>query len=97
MLAKCMPSTILRHALKFPRLQKLVYSTCSVHVEENENVVEDVLKDVKAKFELVQAMPRWTRRGLHGQDRCLRVDPELDLCTGFFVTLFKRKQVAVRN
>ena len=64
-------SMILRHALKFPGLRRLAYSTCSVSVEENEGVVEDVLRDVKTKFELVHAMPSWTRRGLHGQDECL--------------------------
>ena len=37
-------STILQHAFKFPGLKKLAYSTCSINVEENENVVNDVLK-----------------------------------------------------
>merc|ERR1712232_964937 len=83
-------SSILRHALKFPSLKRLVYSTCSVHVEENERVIEDVFKDVKDKFELAQAMPHWARRGLEGQDKCLRADPQLDLCTGFFVAVFER-------
>merc|ERR1712224_785557 len=85
-------SRILRHAFEFPGLQKLVYSTCSVNVDENERV-EDVLKDVKRKFKLVHAMPHWTRRGLNGQDKCLRVDFDLDLCTGFFVAVVKRKRI----
>lgn len=85
-------SMILKHAFKFPGLKKLAYSTCSVNVEENENVVEDVLKDVKDQFKLVSAMPNWTRRGLDGHEKCIRVDPELDLCTGFFVAVFKRKK-----
>merc|ERR1711871_1421131 len=72
-------SRILRHALKFPGLKKLAYSTCSVNVEENECVVEDVLRSVGEQFGLDRAMKNWTRRGLHGRGECLRTDPALDL------------------
>lgn len=33
---------ILRHALSFPGVKKVVYSTCSVHEEENEQVCEEI-------------------------------------------------------
>ena len=38
---------ILTHALSFPRAQHVLYSTCSVHVQENEQVVENVHERVK--------------------------------------------------
>jgi putative methyltransferase len=35
----------LRKALTFPQMQRVVYSTCSVHDEENESVVAEVLNN----------------------------------------------------
>lgn len=34
----------LNHALKFPKLQNLVYSTCSIHTQENEEVMSVCLE-----------------------------------------------------
>ena len=81
---------IVKHALKFPAVKKVVYSTCSINVEENENVVQEVLKTMP-DFQLVKALESWQRRGLNGLEECIRVDPEIDLCTGFFVAVFERK------
>ena len=71
-------------------MKKVVYSTCSINIEENENVVKEVLEQLE-DFKLVKAMEEWPRRGIDGFEECLRVDPDLDLCTGFFVAVFERK------
>lgn len=34
----------LNHGLRFPHLKRLVYSTCSIHTEENEEVVAACLQ-----------------------------------------------------
>ncbi|NXT88443.1 NSUN5 methyltransferase, partial [Anhinga rufa] len=41
---------VLSHALSFPALHRLVYSTCSLHREENEDVVHAVLQEWGSAF-----------------------------------------------
>jgi putative methyltransferase len=50
---------MVRHALKFPAVQRVVYSTCSVNVEENEGVLRRLFRDreVAEAFHVVQALP----------------------------------------
>lgn len=88
----------LRHALRFPALRRLVYSTCSVHQRENEDVVAAVLPDaVAAGFALVEPFPgcTWHRRGVPGSvpgaELLVRVDPLQDATDGFFVAVLERQ------
>lgn len=87
--------TALLHALSFPSLEKLVYSTCSIHQRENEDVVLAVLPHAKEKgFELSNPFPSWPHRGLpvfEGADLLIRTDALRDKMDGFFVALFVRK------
>ncbi|KIY71686.1 S-adenosyl-L-methionine-dependent methyltransferase [Cylindrobasidium torrendii FP15055 ss-10] len=60
---------MIRHAMKFPSVKRIVYSTCSVHATENENVVREALKTEEASgiFELAprtMVLPTWHRRGM---------------------------------
>jgi len=62
----------------------LVYSTCSVTVEENEMLVERFLR-WHPEFSLVDIKPRIGLPGLRGLDRCRRLYPHLHRCNGFFI------------
>ncbi|KAM5566113.1 25S rRNA (cytosine-C(5))-methyltransferase NSUN5 [Rosa sericea] len=84
----------LAHALSFPEVERIVYSTCSVNQIENEDVVNSVLPLAESYgFELETLFPKWQRRGLpvfKGAERLLRTDPIEDK-EGFFIALFVRK------
>jgi len=89
----------LRHALTFPALRRLAYSTCSTHQRENEDVVAAVLPDAQAAgFDLVDPFPGggWTRRGVDGslpggrEALVIRTDAYEDGTDGFFVAVFER-------
>lgn len=88
--------TALNHALSFPNVSEVVYSTCSIHEVENECVVQQALEK-HPEFSLQACLPEWKRRGnsveglnaLQAQ-KCIRCDPKLDNCNGFFVAKFVR-------
>ncbi|XP_078176807.1 S-adenosyl-L-methionine-dependent methyltransferases superfamily protein isoform X1 [Carex rostrata] len=93
----------LEHALSFPSVERVIYSTCSVHQEENEDVIQSVLPLASSLgFELATPYPQWKRRGLpvfDGSEHLLRTDPS-DGMEGFFIALFVRKpneDIAMRN
>ncbi|KAI6122173.1 S-adenosyl-L-methionine-dependent methyltransferase [Pisolithus croceorrhizus] len=88
-----------------PAVQKIAYSTCSIHVVENEQVVRQALNSEEATqngFELVpraQALPAWHRRGrgdVGCKDRAeslIRCSSDEDATNGFFVACFIKTQV----
>ena len=67
---------ILRRAIEMVKPGgRLVYSTCSVEPEENEEVIEEVIAHDE-RFELVKTRRTW---------------PQREGCDGFFVAVFERR------
>ncbi|XP_037628437.1 probable 28S rRNA (cytosine-C(5))-methyltransferase isoform X1 [Sebastes umbrosus] len=86
----------LNHSLKFPRLKRLVYSTCSVHSQENEEVVTACLQQ-NPGFRLVNLMSQWPERGLEPLTQCLRASTTKTRTHGFFVALLEKYSEAANK
>ena len=72
---------------------RLLYSTCSITVEENELLIERFLK-WHPEFRLQDSAPRIGLPGLRGQAQCQRLYPHLHNCNGFFVAKLIREEDA---
>ncbi|GAX19709.1 25S rRNA (cytosine2278-C5)-methyltransferase [Fistulifera solaris] len=90
----------LLHACSFPQVEYIVYSTCSVNAEENENVVHRVLAELPSTWHVVPppALAHWKRRGQASskdtdEKHMIRVDPLEDETNGFFVCCLARSSL----
>ncbi|GLH15049.1 uncharacterized protein GBIM_19452 [Gryllus bimaculatus] len=78
----------------FPDVERIVYSTCSLFIEENEQVLAKALSRVQS-FQVVppQLKKPWDRRGSPEYpfgSNCLVADKEKDKTNGFFVAVLER-------
>jgi NOL1/NOP2/sun family putative RNA methylase len=70
----------------------LVYSTCSITVEENEMVIENFLK-LNPEFKPVDTKPKIGLPGLRGLTKCQRLYPHIHECNGFFVAKLMKENM----
>jgi len=68
----------------------LVYSTCSVTLEENEMLIERFLK-WHLDFALTDISPKIGVDGFRGLSQCQRLFPHLHDCNGFFIAKLVRQ------
>lgn len=83
---------IILHCMKFPKIKRISYSTCSLFTRENENVVINVLNK-NNEFELINLKGETSIGIGFGEigKSCLRANPFKEEIDGFFVALFRRK------
>jgi 16S rRNA (cytosine967-C5)-methyltransferase len=77
-----------------PHLKKggsLIYSTCSVTVEENEEVIKGFLEGHR-DFRLVEAKPKLGMDGLLGLKEAQRLIPSIHMCEGFFIAKLEKSR-----
>ncbi len=68
----------------------LIYSTCSIAVEENELLIEKFLK-WHPDFKLVEAKPWIGIHGMRGLTDCQRLYPQIHDCNGFFIAKMQKE------
>jgi 25S rRNA (cytosine2278-C5)-methyltransferase len=98
--------SIVQKAMTFPNAHTITYSTCSIHEEENEQVVSAVLNsEIGLDWEIIAPsnFQIWEHRGLPTKDlsekeahKLIRCSPE-DGTNGFFVALFRKKRMTPRK
>jgi len=69
----------------------IVYSTCSITVEENEMLVERFLK-WHPEFSLSEISLKMGLPGLRGMEKCQRLYPHIHHCNGFFIAKLQKEQ-----
>ncbi|HEY4674448.1 MAG TPA: RsmB/NOP family class I SAM-dependent RNA methyltransferase [Candidatus Bathyarchaeia archaeon] len=68
----------------------LVYSTCSITVEENEMIIERFLK-WHSEFSLAKITSKMSLPGLRGLSECQRLYPHINQCNGLFIAKLIRE------
>lgn len=94
---------ILSYAMSaFPDVKRIVYSTCSLFEEENEQVVRRCL-DLNPEFKLLSGKKslrnKWRNVGNQEYKKigknCLYTRPSDDLADGFFIAIFEKTSAEV--
>jgi 16S rRNA (cytosine967-C5)-methyltransferase len=70
----------------------LIYSTCSITVEENEILIERFLK-WHPDFSLTEISSKVGLPGLRGMEKCQRLYSHIHQCNGFFIAKLLKSKI----
>ena len=89
---------ILDKVLSIRGLDQVVYSTCSVYVMENENVIEKAMGKYWRSFKLEKALWKWNDRGIGRYGKYMaRSVPSDNNSQGFFVAKIVKRKLRLRH
>jgi 16S rRNA (cytosine967-C5)-methyltransferase len=74
----------------------LIYSTCSVTIEENEEVIKGFLEG-HPDFKLVEPKLKLGTQGLLGLKEAQRLYPSVHMCEGFFIAKLEKSHIGTEN
>jgi hypothetical protein len=86
-------TALLKHAFKFEKVHDILYTTRSLHSEENEQVVEDTLDRHGVEWKLTCVLPEIPSEKIsdYEYDECLTIHPEEVNGNGIFIAHFTLK------
>jgi len=90
-MAEIQGNMIDRCAKKVASSGTLIYSTCSITVEENEMIIERFLNS-HPEFSLTEINPKIGVPGMRGLTQCQRLYPHLHQCNGFFIARLQKQK-----
>ena len=76
----------------------MVYSTCSIEPEENEEVIDFAIKNLDLEVEhfkvkgikFRKGIKEWNGKKFEGADKCIRIWPQDNLTEGFFICRLRK-------
>ena len=85
-------------AMEIPTVERIVYSTCSIYLEENETTVQKILNAHEGwrlmDCHKTEKLAGWAGKGVCGNkdidDFVIRLSPEEHNTQGFFVACFEK-------
>lgn len=90
-------TALLKHAFKFEKVHDIIYTTRSLHSEENEQVVEETLDRHGVEWKLACVLPDIPSEKINDYeyDECLTLHPEAIKGNGIFIAHFTLKPLEI--
>ena len=82
-----MQNSLLSLCSHFPNVMRIIYSTCSIYQEENENVANNFVA-THPEWKPINLFQEWKSRGINSEEYVRFYPTEKE--DGFFISMFKK-------